>query len=179
MRKGLYAGFLFLVMVVFSACSEDSVQVDSDNLINDGVNVSTMVKKNLCELLPASKITEITNIEYTTVKQSFEKERATLADCLYMGEKGESVNIIVNFDSPAYSAKQQFEDLKTSMRKNKELDMVAGVGEEAFFSATQIITQINSLNKNAWLTMAVYVDGDEEEGKQAAIKIANAVWNAL
>jgi len=184
-----------MLIAVFSlaACGGNQVANNADSTAdkssgtkNTSVDskVVVQVKKDLCKLVPIEKVSEIMKVKLTKTEQKFADDKSTILDCTYKNDGEQSANVIVNYDNSAATAKEQFNEVKTYALEHGDgepLIMETGVGQEAFYTFTGIITQLNVLSTkgDAWLTLTIGGQRNETDGKEMAKAFANAVWSAL
>lgn len=187
MKKNIFPLLLTIsIITLLTGCTQNQTPVTPVNeesaktVSNQGKEIAIAGKKDLCKLLPIEKINQLTKTTYTRTESKFMQERATITDCTYINDNGQSVGIIANYDNGSQTAKEQFASLvEYSTKDGKTIEKVPGVGDDAFWGMKSIIAQINAVKGNVWITLALMVEGDAAAQQAAAIAVANEAFRVL
>lgn len=183
--------------IILSACAQPGQQVtpaSSNNenqtanqgtgtVTNPGSSANLTTAKNLCQVLPASEVSKLTGITFTKTEHKIDNsQNPYITDCFYSNDDAYSVAIIANYDNEGLTAKQQYQqvvDYQKGQEKQFPSTKITGLGEEAFMPSTGILTQINALNKNIWITLSLYNNADASTRQSQAKAIIQKAFDVL
>ena len=180
-----------LSVFLLAACTQPSQQTNTDSANqaqnqpagNQASTTANPAAKKLCELLPVAQVSALAGVTLTKSEQNIDNSgNPSITDCFYSNGDGNSVSIIANYDNGSRTAKDAYKELVAYQAKqeaNFPSEKLTGVGEEAFAVNTGIVTQINALNKNVWLTLSVYTNDEKPAQKDKAIAIAKKAFEVL
>jgi hypothetical protein len=185
LKDKCYLFVLLLSVMLLSSCANQGATVTPGQTSQNGNNAngSTMAAKDLCVLLPVSEVSQLAGVTFTTTEHKVNNKRTpTLTDCFYKNTDGQSVAIIANYDNGSLTAKKAYQDLLDYQAKQEDefpSEKITGVGEDAFMPLTGKLTQINALDKNVWISLSIYLDGDADAQKNKAVSIGKKVFEVL
>ena len=187
MRKTII--FLSIATVILTSCSQPAAQntntdstADQPAAKTETPAATTASAKDLCNILPMSEVSSLAGITFTKTKHALNNPQNTyMADCVYTNNDGYSVAIVASYDQPGMTAKQQYQqvlDYQKGQEKEFPSLKIDGVGEEAFMPQAGILSQINALNGNVWLSLSIYT-GSKTGEKDHATAIAKRAFELL
>lgn len=180
--------------IILTACAQTSQQItpasstpgttDQTATISENSTKSNLTPaKNLCQVLPASEVSKLTGITFTKTEHKIDNsQNPYITDCFYSNDDAYSVAIIANYDNEGLTAKQQYQqvvDYQKGQEKEFPSTKINDLGEEAFMPSTGILTQINALNKNIWITLSLYNNASATVRQSQAKAIIQKAFDVL
>lgn len=189
-QKTLFFAALF--SLILTSCSQTQTpgpQADNRQAPaqNTAASPQTVNKKLLCDLLTKEQISTVTGITFTKTESKFAtNSNPYITDCIYTNDDANSVAIIANYDTPTSTAKDEYQSVvsyqegmeKQSPETAGKTQKISGVGTEAFIVEPGILTQLNALDGNVWITLSIFTGGGEKQ-KDLSIAIAKKAFEVL
>lgn len=169
-------------LILLSGCSNNtnsavaSVQEDASGGPRV-LGISTDRKVGLCDIIPASAVSEVTGIEFKEDRDFLPNQTDVIKACNYHGKNGENINVIVYFSPDTEQAKTSFEIVRNAQKEKDTFKDVEGVGTKAFVFGNKYISQLDAYYKNLWIDISFGVD--KEDSLTRVKHVANMVFETF